>query len=256
MLPIIQPIPNKRITDLTGTRCGRLTIIGFAGLEVRGKKSSVGVWWAQCDCGSEPIKVVTGQWNRAHHVSCGCKKIEQLQATKIELLGQTFGQLLVITSVKGIAGKSSRWICKCSCGKLIETSSNSLRQGLTKSCGCLQKAIAQQHMYNYLYKYRIERGFSADTSLTTLLQTIHAKCSGTKYATKNRDGFKCVLCGSTKKLNSHHIIPIHENKELANDPNNIITLCTFCHYTKAHITTKSVCPIVQKQLQDIIESIK
>jgi hypothetical protein len=43
----IQPIPNKRIVDLTGNRCGRLTIIGFAGIELRGKGSSVGIWWAQ-----------------------------------------------------------------------------------------------------------------------------------------------------------------------------------------------------------------
>lgn len=35
---------------------------------------------------------------------------------------------------------------------------------------------------------------------------------------------KCEITGSTKKLQTHHIIPVWKNPELADDPNNFIVL--------------------------------
>ena len=45
---------------------------------------------------------------------------------------------------------------------------------------------------------------------------------------KERDGFKCVVCGNTKSPNAHHIIP-REIKELRFDINNGISLCPLHH---------------------------
>lgn len=45
-----------------------------------------------------------------------------------------------------------------------------------------------------------------------------------------RDGFKCRLCGSLKKLTVHHIIPMCEYPILAILPMNGVTLCKQCHY--------------------------
>lgn len=56
-------------------------------------------------------------------------------------------------------------------------------------------------------------------------------------AIKERDGYKCVICGSTLKLNSHHLIA-RENHICKFDINNGITLCTkhhfFCRKISAH----------------------
>lgn len=46
---------------------------------------------------------------------------------------------------------------------------------------------------------------------------------------KERDGNVCKICGSTKCLHAHHIIPRRKNKELWYDLNNGITLCNSCH---------------------------
>jgi len=45
---------------------------------------------------------------------------------------------------------------------------------------------------------------------------------------KERDGFKCVICGETKRLNSHHILP-RELREFRFDLMNGISLCPKNH---------------------------
>lgn len=57
----------------------------------------------------------------------------------VDIKGQKFGRLTTI-EYKGLDkfGKAL-WLCKCDCGNEITTSSNLLRGGHTRSCGCLQK---------------------------------------------------------------------------------------------------------------------
>lgn len=44
-----------------------------------------------------------------------------------------------------------------------------------------------------------------------------------------RDGYTCQQCGSTQRLNGHHIKPILDYPELIFDTTNGITLCEQCH---------------------------
>ena len=46
---------------------------------------------------------------------------------------------------------------------------------------------------------------------------------------KDRDGYKCVLCGSNENLHVHHIKPISEGGK--DNPRNLVTLCEKCHTT-------------------------
>lgn len=60
--------------------------------------------------------------------------------TKVNLLNQRFGRLLVIEEVNSRGnGGSVKWKCRCDCGMIKEVLSNSLRAGLTTSCGCYNK---------------------------------------------------------------------------------------------------------------------
>lgn len=47
---------------------------------------------------------------------------------------------------------------------------------------------------------------------------------------------KCAACGSSKKLEVHHIKPVHLFPELELDPTNLITLCADpCHIIFGHL---------------------
>jgi len=56
----------------------------------------------------------------------------------IDLVGKRFGKLTVIS--KGITDKNSRlyWNCLCDCGNEVSKLGLLLRDGRTKSCGCLR----------------------------------------------------------------------------------------------------------------------
>lgn len=63
----------------------------------------------------------------------------------INLSGQRFGRLVVIRQAESKIYPNKRkvtnWICKCDCGNVITTRADSLRNGKTKSCGCIHQEI-------------------------------------------------------------------------------------------------------------------
>ena len=61
--------------------------------------------------------------------------------TFINLTGEVFGRLTVKEYAGVISGRT-HWFCECECGNEIVTSSNSLRRGKTRSCGCIRKEHA------------------------------------------------------------------------------------------------------------------
>lgn len=67
----------------------------------------------------------------------------------IDLTGKTFGRLTVLERQKSKEApngtKIAMWKCVCECGNYIICSSQSLRTGKTKSCGCFQKEFAKNH---------------------------------------------------------------------------------------------------------------
>lgn len=59
---------------------------------------------------------------------------------KKDITGQRFGRLIVLKET-GERSKEGRvkWLCQCDCGNKLNVVGKSLRNGNTKSCGCLQK---------------------------------------------------------------------------------------------------------------------
>jgi hypothetical protein len=60
---------------------------------------------------------------------------------KIDLTGQRFGRLQVILQVPrppDARDTRARWLCKCDCGNFSHKDSANLRNGISRSCGCLQ----------------------------------------------------------------------------------------------------------------------
>jgi hypothetical protein len=59
----------------------------------------------------------------------------------IDLTGKRFGRLFVLSLAPSRDSKA-RWLCQCDCGAQTTVFSRHLRDGATKSCGCLNREIA------------------------------------------------------------------------------------------------------------------
>lgn len=59
------------------------------------------------------------------------------QKLKHDLAGLRFGQIVVLKRVPG-----NVWLCRCDCGVEKTIYGGSLRNGLTKSCGCLNRKVS------------------------------------------------------------------------------------------------------------------
>lgn len=59
----------------------------------------------------------------------------------IDLSGQRFGRLEAIAPV-GAGAAGTRWLCRCDCGETREVCGLKLRQGRTRSCGCLRRELS------------------------------------------------------------------------------------------------------------------
>lgn len=59
----------------------------------------------------------------------------------IDLTGQRFGRLTVIRRAENDKWKKPQWLCQCDCGNIKIFPGNSLKSGLTRSCGCLKHEI-------------------------------------------------------------------------------------------------------------------
>ena len=63
---------------------------------------------------------------------------------RIDITGQRFGRL-VVTGYEGYIRKESMYRVHCDCGQDFVTHGKSLRKGLTRSCGCLNREVFMSH---------------------------------------------------------------------------------------------------------------
>lgn len=142
--PDIAKLNKARSTDWTRRKQGRLTVLGRV----------PDGWSCQCECGTVVTK--TAKQLRDGVKSCGC--LQREKAAKMgsqakgrpvrDLVGQVFGRLTVKQRM-GEDQSGPRWLCECECGQFKIISGRKLRDGLTRSCGCLQKEVATQTITKY-----------------------------------------------------------------------------------------------------------
>jgi hypothetical protein len=63
---------------------------------------------------------------------------------RLDLTGQRFGRLVVEAIAPDLVAGRVACSCRCDCGRAVTVTSNSLRAGRTRSCGCLQRDRARE----------------------------------------------------------------------------------------------------------------
>lgn len=75
-----------------------------------------------------------------------------------DLTGQRFGRLLVLNREGSDRNKNALWRCRCDCGTEKVVCGRDLKNGDTKSCGCLHRESVKQTMTTHgLSKTRLYR---------------------------------------------------------------------------------------------------
>lgn len=205
--------------DLTGKRFGKLTVRCLH-KNIRGVYS----WVCDCDCGGEKI-AVTGNLNGGNVTSCGCSRIKNIS-------GERFGRLLAIKPA-GKRGGEIVWECICDCGNTAIVRGSLLRGGNTLSCGCIHDYI--RYMKSNKVRGKDHPRWNDEiTDEDRRLRRIRHKDNEFKFAVAKKYGNKCVLCGTWKDPQVHHLDGFHWCKEGRDDIDNAVILCKKCHTNFHH----------------------
>lgn len=136
----------SRVSDKKGMRFGKLIV-----LETIPKyRNNQTYYRCVCDCGNE-ITVKSSALLTGNTQSCGC-------VHNPDLTGKIFDRLTVVKEESHI-GHQRVWLCKCTCGNMITSTTYLLQSGRVKSCGCLRSenvSSFEVFIGNYLTKNKVE----------------------------------------------------------------------------------------------------
>lgn len=218
---------QKQYDILPGTIFGKLTVLEY----LPGKTA----YKCKCICGTE-IEANSVRLRTGRIVNCGSIRC----TLKRDIVGERFGRLIVQNDFYyKKMGRCNRSYVKvtCDCGVEKYVLTTALLGGDATSCGCFKK----QRINETYAEYRISRGFRGDEYITPKNISVRAKlrASGVYSKILSRDNYLCKLCGSKNcvenPLQVHHIIPVSRQMSLALNENNLVTLCTKCHISIAHL---------------------
>lgn len=89
-----------------------------------------------------------------------------------DLSGDEYGRLKVMQKDDKQSKKTKRpyWFCQCQCGKITSVRQDMLRNGKTRSCGCLKKEQDEKNLGRYIHGYSHSR-------LATIWYHMKDRCS-------------------------------------------------------------------------------
>lgn len=194
-----------RLNDLTGQHINRWTV-----LKRDPERKGRTYWLCQCDCDpkGERIKSIeSGNLTSGRSKSCGCLNDEMRRARCNDYINKQFFRLTVIekTDKRGSDG-SIIWKCRCGCGTECEVSTNELRNGDKKSCGCQtrndRKLSAQKKLD--LTKQRFGKLIVLERDFESAKWLCECDCGNKTYLrsdqllSKTNSVQSCHLCNTSK----------------------------------------------------------
>ena len=111
---------------------------------------------------------------------------------KLDLTGQTFGYWTVLKEVEPNKHGQTQWLCKCKCGTIRVKTTNHLRTGRSKSCGCYKREVSTNDLTNKKFTKLLVIG---DSGKRNINREIIWKC-------------QCD-CGNIVYVNTSHLTSNH-----------------------------------------------
>ena len=181
---------RSNFIDETGHKYGHLTVIK----PTKTPDGRTG-WLCKCDCGN--TKIVRGSdLRRGRITSCGAGCPYKHSYSYIDETGNKYGRLTVLYRSSKSLNQKVYWHCRCDCGNECDVSSEQLRNGGTRSCGCLHNELLREQQTQDLTGQRFGK-------------LIAIKNTGEQDKNHNRIWLCKCDCGNYKKVSS--VFLIHGN---------------------------------------------
>ena len=139
-------MPKGRFAeDLSGRRYGNLVVVQQVDSKKYDNGRTVAMFLCRCDCGVEKIISAT-RLRTGNVISCGCMSPKPLRSCHVEdLTGRKYGRWTVLhradSYVEPSGRKATMWHCRCDCGVERDIRAGTLKNGSSRSCGCLKQEI-------------------------------------------------------------------------------------------------------------------
>ena len=205
----------KGAEELIGNKFGMLYVIKIANKETSGPYSYV----CKCDCGIE--KVIPGRRLRNGNVrSCGCLKNGTLSKKyhneAKQMIGMRFNRWTVL-EMHRTDKRRYQYLCKCDCGTEKMVSGCNLKNGTSKSCGCLKRETSTSENTRRRHSATLQgiaydewEGYASESQYCPLFDEACRESNRDKY------GRRCFLTGlpesenvakngKSRKLSVHHV---------------------------------------------------
>lgn len=216
---------TKNMDNISKQNFGKLTALFPVYTKTKTRKV---YWMCLCDCGNYAVCRSDGL-KSGHVKSCGCKIVELLENRHSDIrnamIGQIYGRLTVVAfdclKEKSDGQMESYYWCQCSCGSpLVSIRGSSLKDGNTRSCGCLCKDML--HDNNVLDITGVRFGKLVARRHTNMyiggsvVWECDCDCGNIHYTSVSRlNAGKVCSCGCTKSIGESKI------REIL-DANNIL----------------------------------
>lgn len=123
--------PRKYKPVEIGAKYGRWTVLA--------KAEKKGYFTCRCECGT--VRDVMGQrLKNGQSRSCGCFKKRKPRKYKPVEIGAKYGRWTVLAK----AEKKGYFTCRCDCGTVKDVHGQRLKNGQSRSCGCLMRDLLNE----------------------------------------------------------------------------------------------------------------
>jgi len=164
--------------------------------------------------------------------------MEQKMYIRNNLIGNKYGKLLVLDYIPRSLHKRTKYKCVCDCGNEVIVEGSKLKNGHTKSCGCIRKEI--------FHSYNTKKYGEANKNALIISYKSNAKRKGLEFNLTNEELeilFKsnCFYCGSKPKsiMNRPKTNGPYQYNGIDRKDNNIgyikenvVPCCSQCNYVK------------------------
>lgn len=118
--------------NIIGCRFGKLEVISFYGYNPNCKRKDE-MYTCKCDCGNETI-ASKSHLLKGEKKSCGCMRGKN---TYDGLTGKEYENFTVVKRIGQTENNNPIYKCICFCGNAFSARADGIKDGTTKSCGCL-----------------------------------------------------------------------------------------------------------------------